>query len=117
MGNEHRLAIGQAPRRPSRRARKIVPAPVRAASPSDHRQHYSNRLTAAMAQQSLRILSVLTICRSPPSSRGPIGVVVNEKDKAGLDANLAMQQEWALTFGLVWPGARRYRSERPSGRG
>src|SRR6267142_5390035 len=49
------------------------------------RQHYSNRLTAAMAQQSLRIFERFDdIVGGPPVfTRTGLVVVVNEKDKAG----------------------------------
>lgn len=67
------------------------------------RQHYSNRLTASMAQKSLRIFEHFEdIIGGPPVfTRTGLVVVVNEKDKAGLDANLAMQQELGIDVRLV----------------
>src|SRR5436305_3935835 len=58
------------------------------------RQHYSNRLTAAMAQKSLRIFEHFgDIVGGPPvfTHTGMV-IVVNERDRKGLDANLALQQ-------------------------
>ncbi|MBI2805061.1 MAG: FAD-binding oxidoreductase [Planctomycetes bacterium] len=59
------------------------------------RQHYSNRLTATMAQKSLRVFEQFDqIVGGPPVfTRTGMVLVVNEKDKAGLDANVQMQQE------------------------
>src|SRR5262245_51042815 len=67
------------------------------------RQHYSNRLTASMAQKSLRIFEHFEdIIGGPPVfTRTGLVVVINEKDKAGLDANLAMQQELGIDVRLV----------------
>src|SRR5882762_3306515 len=67
------------------------------------RQHYSNRLTAAMAQKSLRVFERFDdLVGGPPVfTRTGLVVVVNEKDKAGLDANLAMQQELGIDVRLV----------------
>lgn len=67
------------------------------------RQHYSNRLTASMAQQSLRVFEHFDdVVGGPPVfARTGLVVVVNEKDKAGLDANLAMQQELGIDVRLV----------------
>src|SRR5947207_734725 len=67
------------------------------------RQHYSNRLTATMAQKSLRVFEHFDdLVGGPPVfTRTGLVVVVNEKDKAGLDANLAMQQELGIDVRLV----------------
>ncbi len=67
------------------------------------RQHYSNRLTASMAQKSLRIFEHFEdIIGGPPVfTRTGLVVVINEKDKAGLDANLTMQQELGIDVRLV----------------
>ncbi len=67
------------------------------------RQHYSNRLTASMAQKSLRVFEQFEdVVGGPPVfTRAGLVVVVNEKDKAGLEANLAMQQELGIDVRLV----------------
>jgi sarcosine oxidase subunit beta len=69
------------------------------------RQHYSNRLTAAMAQQSLRVFEQFeNVVGGPPVfTRTGLVVIVNEKDRAGLEANLAMQQELGIDVRLVSP--------------
>lgn len=58
------------------------------------RQHYSNALTAGMAQKSLRVFERFDdIVGGPPvfTHTGMV-VVVDQKDRAGLEANLAMQR-------------------------
>src|SRR5262249_28288592 len=57
------------------------------------RQHYSNRLTAAMARRSLRAFERFDeIVGGPPVfTRAGMVIVVNDRDRAGLDANIAMQ--------------------------
>lgn len=67
------------------------------------RQHYSNRLTASMAQKSLRVFEQFEeIVGGPPVfTRTGLIVVVNEKDRAGLEANLAMQRELGIDVRLV----------------
>jgi len=62
------------------------------------RQHYSNRLTASMAQKSLRIFEKFDDVVGGPSvfTRTGMVLIVSDKDKAGLDANLKMQQELAI---------------------
>ena len=67
------------------------------------RQHYSNRLTASMAQKSLRVFEHFddAVGGPPVFTRTGLVVVVNEKDKAGLDANLTMQQELGIDVRLV----------------
>src|SRR5438045_3451514 len=56
------------------------------------RQHYSNRLTACMAQKSLRVYEHFDeLVGGPPVfTRAGMVIVVNQKDRAGLDANLAL---------------------------
>jgi sarcosine oxidase subunit beta len=67
------------------------------------RQHYSNRLTASMAQLSLRVFEQFPdIVGGPPvfSHTGMV-LVVNERDRAGLEANVAMQRELGIDVGMV----------------
>jgi sarcosine oxidase subunit beta len=67
------------------------------------RQHYSNRLTAAMARHSLRVFERFPdIVGGPPVfTRAGMIIVVNDGDRAGLDANIAMQQELGIDVHLV----------------
>src|SRR6516164_2507607 len=67
------------------------------------RQHYSNRLTAAMAQKSLRVFERFDeIVGGPPVfTRAGMVLVVNDRDRSGLDANIAMQQELGIDVGLI----------------
>src|SRR5256885_12531542 len=67
------------------------------------RQHYSNRLTASMAQKSLRVFEHFEDAVGGPSVFTHTGMVlvVNERDRAGLEANLAMQQELGIDVRLV----------------
>src|SRR5262249_46716374 len=67
------------------------------------RQHYSNRLTAAMARQSLRVFERFhEIAGGPPVfTRAGMVIVVNDRDRAGLDANIAMQRELGIDVRLV----------------
>lgn len=67
------------------------------------RQHYSNRLTATLAQRSLRVFERFDeIFGGPPVfTRTGMVVVVPEKDRAGLDLNLAMLQELGISSHLV----------------
>ena len=62
------------------------------------RQHYSNRLTASMAQRSLRVYEQFDAVVGGPSvfTRTGMVLIVNEKDKPGLDANVKMQQELGI---------------------
>src|SRR5882762_10239511 len=62
------------------------------------RQHYSNRLTASMAQKSLRVYEHFDeVVGGPPVfTRTGMVLVVNQKDCAGLDANVAMQRELGI---------------------
>src|SRR5207245_8150729 len=61
-------------------------------------QHYSNRLTAAMAQKSLRVFEQFDdqIGGPPVFTRTGMVIVVNDKDKAGLEANVAMQRDLGI---------------------
>src|SRR6202521_3565503 len=61
------------------------------------RQHYSNRLTVAMAQKSLRVFEHFEDVVGGPPVFTPTGmvVVVNEKDRQGLEANLDLQRQLA----------------------
>src|SRR5262245_9863744 len=67
------------------------------------RQHYSNRLTAAMAQKSLRVFEQFPDLVGGPSvfTRTGMVLVVNERDRAGLEANVAMQRELSIDVGMV----------------
>src|SRR5713101_6028146 len=67
------------------------------------RQHYSNRLTASMAQKSLRVFEHFDdLVGGPPvfTHTGMV-IVINERDRAGLEANLAMQQELGIDVRMV----------------
>src|ERR1700736_2491566 len=67
------------------------------------RQHYSNRLTAAMARKSLRVFEHFDdVVGGPPvfTHTGMI-VVVNERDRSGLEANVAMQRELGIDVRMV----------------
>ncbi|GIW78674.1 MAG: oxidoreductase [Gemmatales bacterium] len=67
------------------------------------RQHYSNRLTAQMAQMSLRVFEKFDeIIGGPPVfTHAGMVLVVKEKDRAALDANIAMQRELNIDVRLV----------------
>jgi sarcosine oxidase subunit beta len=67
------------------------------------RQHYSNRLTALMAQKSLRVFEHFDeVVGGPPVfTRAGMVIVVNERDRAGLETNVAMQQELGIDVRLV----------------
>jgi sarcosine oxidase subunit beta len=67
------------------------------------RQHYSNRLTAAMAQKSLRVFEHFEeIVGGPPVfTRAGMVIVVNDRDRAGLEKNVAMQRELGIDVRLV----------------
>jgi glycine/D-amino acid oxidase-like deaminating enzyme len=67
------------------------------------RQHYSNRLTAAMAQKSLRVFERFDdLVGGPPvfTHTGMV-IVVNERDRTGLEANLALQRDLGIATGLI----------------
>jgi sarcosine oxidase subunit beta len=62
------------------------------------RQHYSNRLTALMAQKSLRVFEHFDeVVGGPPvfTHTGMV-LVVNQRDRAGMDANMAMHRELGI---------------------
>lgn len=67
------------------------------------RQHYSNRLTALMAQKSLRVFEKFDdIVGGPPVfTRTGMVLVVNARDRAALEANLRLQEELGIKTGLV----------------
>src|SRR5205085_5857523 len=67
------------------------------------RQHYSNRLTAAMAQRSLRVFEHFedAVGGPPVFTRTGMVLVVNERDRAGLETNVAMQRELGIDVRLV----------------
>src|SRR5947207_11753077 len=67
------------------------------------RQHYSNRLTAAMAQKSLRVFEQFAdLVGGPPvfTHTGMV-IVINERDRAGLAANIEMQRELGIDVRLL----------------
>src|SRR5438445_13851773 len=67
------------------------------------RQHYSNVLTASMAQKSLRVFERFDdLVGGPPvfTHTGMV-VIVNQRDRAGLEANLALQHELGIPTGLI----------------
>src|SRR6516164_9317043 len=67
------------------------------------RQHYSNRLTAAMAQKSLRVFEQFpdAVGGPPVFTRAGMVLIVNERDRAGLDANVAMQRELGINVRMI----------------
>lgn len=67
------------------------------------RQHYSNRLTALMARKSLRVFEHFEdeIGGPPVFTRTGMVLVVNERDRAGLEANLAMQRDIGVQVSLL----------------
>src|SRR5947209_11167049 len=67
------------------------------------RQHYSNRLTATMARQSLRVFEHFDdLVGGPPvfTHTGMV-LIVNERDRAGLEANVAMQRELGIVVQTI----------------
>jgi sarcosine oxidase subunit beta len=67
------------------------------------RQHYSNRLTAAMAQKSLRVFEHFEdVVGGPPvfTHTGMV-IVVDQRDRAGLEANVALQRDLGIDVRLV----------------
>src|SRR5882757_9489828 len=69
------------------------------------RQHYSDRLTASMAQKSLRVFEHFedAVGGPPVFTHTGMVIIVNERDRAGLEANLAMQRELGIDVRLVTP--------------
>src|SRR5437660_9039234 len=67
------------------------------------RQHYSNRLTARMAQLSLRVYEQFDdrVGGPPVFTHTGMVVVVHERDRAGLEANIAMQRELGIDVRLI----------------
>jgi sarcosine oxidase subunit beta len=67
------------------------------------RQHYSNRLTASMAQKSLRVFEHFpdAVGGPPVFTHTGMVLVVNQRDRGGLDANVAMQRELGIDVRLV----------------
>jgi sarcosine oxidase subunit beta len=67
------------------------------------RQHYSNRLTASMAQKSLRVFECFEdqVGGPPVFTRTGMVLVVNERDRAGLERNVAMQRDLGIDVSLV----------------
>src|ERR1700720_3015842 len=67
------------------------------------RQHYSNVLTAAMAQKSLRVFERFDdLVGGPPvfTHTGMV-IVVNERDRAGLEANVKLQRELGIDVRMI----------------
>ncbi len=62
------------------------------------RQHYSNRLTAAMAQKGLRAFEHFEdfVGGPPVFTHTGMVLVVHERDRAALDANIAAQRELGI---------------------
>src|SRR5476651_422325 len=62
------------------------------------RQHYSNKLTASMAQKSLRVYEQfdIIIVGTTVFTRTGMVLIVNDKDKTGLDIDVKMQQELGI---------------------
>jgi sarcosine oxidase subunit beta len=67
------------------------------------RQHYSNKLTAAMAQKSLRVFEQFdNVVGGPPVfTHTGMALIVNERDRVGLEANVAMQRELGIDVRLI----------------
>jgi sarcosine oxidase subunit beta len=67
------------------------------------RQHYSNKLTAAMAQKSLRVFEQFeNVVGGPPVfTHTGMAIIVTERDRAGLEANVAMQRELGIDVRLI----------------
>ncbi len=67
------------------------------------RQHYSNLLTASMAQKSLRVFERFDdLVGAPPvfTHTGMV-IVVNQRDRAGLEANVKLQRELAIDLRTI----------------
>src|SRR6516165_4942709 len=67
------------------------------------RQHYSNRLTASMARNSLRVFEHFEdmVGGPPVFTRTGMILVAHERDRASLEANLALQRELGIDVRLV----------------
>lgn len=67
------------------------------------RQHYSNVLTASMAQKSLRVFERFDdLVGGPPvfTHTGMV-IVVNQRDRTGLEANVKLQRELGIDFRMI----------------
>ncbi len=67
------------------------------------RQHYSNALTVAMARQSLRVFENFpdAVGGPPVFTRTGMALLVNERDRAGLEANMTLQRGLGVDVRLV----------------
>src|SRR5216683_1261338 len=67
------------------------------------RQHYSNVLTASMAQKSLRVFEHFDdlIGGPPVFTHTGMVLIVNQKDRAGLEANVMMQRGLSIDVRAV----------------
>lgn len=67
------------------------------------RQHYSNTLTALMAQKSLRVFEHFddAVGGPPVFTRTGMVLLVNERDRPGLEANIALQRSLGIDVSLV----------------
>jgi sarcosine oxidase subunit beta len=69
------------------------------------RQHYSNLMTAQMAQTSLRVFeNFADLVGGPPVfTRTGLVLIVNERDRAALEENMAMQRGLGIAVGKLTP--------------
>jgi glycine/D-amino acid oxidase-like deaminating enzyme len=67
------------------------------------RQHYSNVLTASMAQMSLRVFERFdeVVGEPPVFTHTGMVIVVNERDRVGLEANMKLQRELGIDFRMI----------------
>lgn len=67
------------------------------------RQHYSNALTVNMSRLSLRVFEQFPdqVGGPPVFTRTGMVLIVNERDRAGLDANMALQRSLGVDVRLV----------------
>ena len=67
------------------------------------RQHYSNALTVAMARQSLRVFEEFPDVVGGPAvfTRTGMVLIVNERDRPGLEANMTLQRGLGVDVRLV----------------
>jgi len=67
------------------------------------RQHYSNHLTAAMAQKSLRVFEHFddAVGGPPVFTHTGMVIVVNQRDRKGLETNLDLQRRLGIDVRLV----------------
>ncbi|MGD8624518.1 MAG: FAD-dependent oxidoreductase [Anaerolineae bacterium] len=73
------------------------------------RQHYSNELTARMALHSLRVFEDFEEQIGEGCGFEPVGfvVLVDDKDREGLEANIAFQQQLGIEAEMLSPEALR----------